>query len=198
MFDEARQRLGVCWADGHWQIAQASRLSKHGDTSACSGNSSGKNIFSSVLHIVPKMSSTRRKKTTRITGLTKFPWSAHRVSEYNQVVPPARFLLWARAQVLISFVYLDIRTIVGLLAYRRLSTKLSCHLSPSPRILSIVSISSAPSDMSQLEPSTRSSRMWKALAGCTKSWILSHQGEVDATLGGGGYSLSCIPVVIWQ
>ena len=76
------------------------------------------------------------------------------------------------------------RTIVGLLAYRRLSTKLSCHLSPSPRILSMVSTSNAPSDMSQLEPSTRSSRMWKALGGCTKSWILSHQGEVDA-IGGG-------------
>ena len=27
--------------------------------------------------------------------------------------------------------------------------------------------------------------MWKASAGCTKSWILSHQGKVDATLGGG-------------
>ena len=26
--------------------------------------------------------------------------------------------------------------------------------------------------------------MWKALAGGTKSWILSHQGEVDATFGG--------------
>ena len=32
--------------------------------------------------------------------------------------------------------YLDLRTIVGLLTYRRLSTKLSCYLSPSPRILS--------------------------------------------------------------
>ena len=82
------------------------------------------------------------------------------------------------------FVYLDIRTIVGLLAYRRLSTKPSYHPSPSPRILSIASISSAPSDMSRLEPSTRSSLMWKALAGGTKSWILSHQGEVDATFGG--------------
>ena len=141
--------------------------------------------FSSVLHIVPKMSSTRRKKTTRIAGLTKFLWSAHRVSEYNQVVPPARFFLRARAQILISFVYLDIRTIVGLLAYRRLSTKLFFHLSPSPRISSIVSISSPPSDMSQLQPSTRSSRMWKALAGCTKSWILSHHCEVDAILAGG-------------
>ena len=83
-----------------------------------------------------------------------------------------------------SCVYLEIQTIDGLLAYRRLSAKPSYHLSPSSLILSMVSISSAPSDMSQLEPSTRLSRMWKTSAGCIKSWILCHQGEVGRILGG--------------
>ena len=50
------------------RIAQASCLSEHGDTLGCTGRSSGKNVFSGAWHIVPTMSSTAYKKTTRTTG----------------------------------------------------------------------------------------------------------------------------------
>ena len=81
--------------------------------------------------------------------------------------------------------YFEIQTIVGLLDYDRLSRKPCCRLSPSPPILSIISVSSTPSDKSQLEPSTTSSRIWKALASCIRSWILSHHGEVGRNFDGG-------------
>ena len=91
------------------------------------------------------------------------------------------FLLGPRAQNNIWCVYLEIRTIVGVLAYRRLSTNPSCHRSPSPLILSNVSISER---HFSVELPTRSSRTWKALSSSIQSWILSHQGQVGRNCGG--------------
>ena len=94
------------------------------------------------------------------------------------------FLLGPRAQNNIWCVYLEIRTIVGLLAYRRLSTNPSCHRSPSPLILSNVSISSSRSDISRL-----SSRRGQAGRGRPSPAALSLgfypiKVKLDAILGG--------------
>lgn len=53
--------------------------------------------------------------------------------------------------------------------------------------------------MSQLKPCTRSSRMWKALASCMRSWMLSHQGKAGRNFAGGVLinRIRHIPLSIW-
>ena len=103
-------------ADGQREIApQASGLSKHGDTLGCTGKFSGQKHF---IRRVAYCSVHKITKTARLTALTKGPWSAHRASEYKQVVPRVRFVYLGGGHYLISCAYLDIQTVVGFLAYR--------------------------------------------------------------------------------
>ena len=115
-------------ADGQPEIApQASGLSKHGHTLGRTGKFSGQKHF---LRRVAYCSVHQITKTARLTTLTRGPWSAHRVCEYKQVVPRVRFVYLGGGHYLTSCAYRDIQTVVVFLAYRWLSTKPSCHLSP--------------------------------------------------------------------